>query len=128
MLDALAFERDREAELLAQLEETVAEADGSRLDEEVFAQMDAEAVELVRVALGGGTEFEFDEEPEDDAFDVSFDEPAAEDEGDPVEEEIARLQSEIESARRVQAALERYAELLSHDTVPGSDLRSDPQT
>jgi hypothetical protein len=115
VLDALAFERDREAELLAQLEDTVADADGSRLDDEVFAQMDADEVELVREALGGGPELEFDEETEEDAFDVSFDDAGAEDEGDPVEDELARLQAEVESSRRIQAALERYAELLSQD-------------
>jgi len=78
---------------------------------------------LVRAALGEVSFDDADEEdeaPMDDADDFGFsrdfddvgDDPR-DAEGDPVEDEVVRLQEEIESSRRIQVALERYLELLS---------------
>jgi hypothetical protein len=118
-VDALAFEQDREAMLVGQLEDVLAEVEGARLDADLFAQMSPDDAGLVRAALGQNVNADPDEaEPEDDdfGFPVDFDAGEAETnetEQDDVEEEIARLQAELGSSRRVQAALERYLELLS---------------
>jgi hypothetical protein len=110
-LDALEFERAREAELREQLEETVAEVEGDRLDEAAFAKMKPEEVEVVRSALAGGwTEEVVDDEPTDE-YEVTFDEDAmvgGEDAVDSLEAEITRLQEELDECRRRQGALERY--------------------
>jgi hypothetical protein len=124
-LDALAFEREREALLADQVQDVLAERDGPRVDAAVFARMSEDETALVRAALGDDAFPEDDEEdpPEDDddfGFSPDFEDGDAdrgeddgEDDGDGVEEEIARLEAEIESSRRIQAALERYVELLS---------------
>ena len=58
-LEALEFERDREAALRGQLEETVTELEGPNIDEETFAGMDPEDVEIVRqTLLDAGQAFE----------------------------------------------------------------------
>jgi hypothetical protein len=124
--DALAFEQDRESMLVGELEDVLAEAEGPGLDAGLFAQMSLEEAELVRTALGQDAGSEAAEEPdEDDDFawsrehgygagtgetDEDSDEDTAE---DTVEEEVVRLQAEIDSSRRVQAALETYLELLA---------------
>ena len=106
-LDALEFERQRERILGEQLEDILAEADGTALDASLFEQMSEEDASLVAVALGRvETLFDPDEDDEDDGLDEQPDD------GDDVEEEAARLQAEIESSRRIQAALARYLELL----------------
>ena len=118
-LDALVFERDREVMLEQQLDDTVAEIESQRVDAGLYAQMSPEDAGLVRAALGQDLDGEPGEEadPNDDGFELSlgFDGDEAElgETVDDVEEEIARLQAELESSRRVQAALERYLELLS---------------
>jgi hypothetical protein len=109
-LDVLEFERAREAELRDQLEETVAEIEGDRVDEAVFATMEPDDVEVVRSALIGGWPAEAGDEPTDED-ELGFYDSAAladEDEGESLEAEITRLQEELDACRRRQGALERY--------------------
>jgi hypothetical protein len=114
--DALQFERDREAALREQLEETVTELEGPNVDEETFARMAPEDVDIVRQTL-----FEMG-----DAFEPGADGEADEDwlaefmQGESPEidreerlEEVARLEEEIEDSKRRQQALERYLEALA---------------
>jgi len=105
VVDALEFERQREAMLVEQLQDVVAEVDGTALDAVLFARMNDEEAELVRAALGDVLAFDFGEDEEDAA-------PEEPEPGDGVEEEAARLQGEIDSSRRIQAALSRYLALL----------------
>lgn len=112
MLESLEFERSREAALAEQLEEIVVEGEGPAIDEEAFARMAPEDVELVRASLESPSFELFDDEeglyyPQPSADD-------AEDEGS-LEEEIARLQEEIAASRRRQQAFERYLEALGGD-------------
>jgi hypothetical protein len=118
-LDALAAEQDREAMLVEQLEDIVAEADGARLDADAFAQMSPDDARLARTALGLDGDADSDPEAEVDGDDFGFSLDLEDDEADPedLEAEIARLQEVIESSRRVQAALERYLALLSGQAV-----------
>jgi hypothetical protein len=118
-LDALAAEQDREAMLVEQLEDIVAEADGARLDADAFAQMSPDDARLARTALGLDGDADSDAEAEVDGDDFGFSLDLEDDEADPedLEAEIARLQEVIESSRRVQAALERYLALLSGQAV-----------
>jgi hypothetical protein len=123
-LDALAAEQDREAMLVEQLEDIVAEADGARLDADAFAQMSPDDARLARTALGLDGDADSDAEAEVDGDDFGFslnleDDEAETGAADPedLEAEIARLQEVIESSRRVQAALERYLALLSGQAV-----------
>jgi hypothetical protein len=113
-LDALEFERDREEMLAVELEDTLAGVDGQRVDAGVFAQMSSEDVRLVRTALGDDAAV---------AEHVNRDDLEPLVESDTVnrelEEEIARLEGELASSRRVQAALGRYLEVLS-DPATGS--------
>lgn len=105
--------------LVGQLEDVLAEIEGPGLDTDLFARMSPDDVGLVRVALGQDTDAEWDEDAlEDDGLDLSLDADdgeaeTGETEQDDVEEEIGRLQAEIASSRRAQAALGRYLELLS---------------
>jgi hypothetical protein len=110
-VDALAAEQDREAMLVEQLEDVLAEADGARLDADLFAQMSPGDASLARTALGLDEDPGPEAEPEDDEAETGAADP------DDLEEEIARLQDVIESSRRVQAALERYLALLSGQPV-----------
>ena len=113
-LDALEFERSREAALRDQLEELIAELEGGRIDEEAFARMAAEDVELIRSALAdtSAEDFDFGEEVADGW--LAENEPA-----DPEAEreerlaEIARLEEEIAASQRRQQAFERYLKALS---------------
>ena len=106
--------------LVGQLEAVLAEIEGPQLDAGLFALMSSEDAALVRVALGQdlGGELGDEADPNDDGFEFSldFDEDeveTGETEEDDLEEEVTRLQSEIESSRRMQAALRQYLELLS---------------
>ena len=103
MQDALEFERDRETALVEQLEHTLAEADGSGLDETIFAGMEPGDAEIVRETLQGPSE-EFEEEE----FFLEGEEAGSEPDPDAVEEEIARLEQELADCRRRQQAFERY--------------------
>ena len=93
-LDSLASEREREAALVEHLEEMVTDAEGWRIDEEVFAKMDGEQVALLR-------ETPFHSRP-----------PGA-DERSQLEEEIAELELDLAECRRRQRAYERYLDELA---------------
>lgn len=116
-LEALEFERGREAALRGQLEETATELEGPNVDEEAFAGMDPEDVQIVRQSLlDTGEDFDMTVEAEDgedwlDEFRVDGESP--EDEREERLAEVARLESEIKDSRRRQEALERYVEALS---------------
>ncbi len=116
-LDALAFERDREAVLVEQLEDVLAVVEGARLDADLFAQMSPDEAQLVRTALGEDTDSEPEQEEEPEADDEAETDESAEDAEAEVEAEVVRLQAEIEGSRRAQAALERYLELVSRQPV-----------
>jgi hypothetical protein len=104
--DARTYEREREALLLEQLEEVLAEGSGEELDAALFARMSSEDVTLVRAALG---QLEAAGDPEEEDEDGE----GWEEEPEDVEGEAERLREEIESSRRTQAALSRYLELLA---------------
>jgi hypothetical protein len=111
-LDALTFERDREAVLVEELEDVLADVDGARLDADAFAQMSLDEAHLVRAALGEDehTDAGPEQEAETGTGEAVEDAESAEDEA---ESEVVRLQAEIDGSRRAQAALERYLELVS---------------
>ena len=114
-LDALAFEQDREVMLVEQLEDIMAEVEGVRLDAGLFAEMSPDHAKLVRAALGVDPAAEADDGEAGVPHELGAAEEEPDDavEPDDVEPEIVRLQDEIEAARRVQAALRQYLELLS---------------
>jgi hypothetical protein len=108
--DALEFERERSVLLQEQIDELIAELEGERVDEAAFAQMTPEDAELARSLLRPGEPEEAEDSAEDEWLIYGDDPPEAE-ETDPraeAEEEIARLQEELEGSRRRQEALERY--------------------
>jgi hypothetical protein len=107
-LEALAFERERERALDAQLRQVVLEAEADRVDALAFARMTADDADRVRETLGTLDGDGPDDEPlEGDELDDTADE---EDNGP--ETEIRRLEDELERCRAVQHALERYVEAL----------------
>jgi hypothetical protein len=111
-VEALEFEREREAELRRQVAEVVLEQEGDRLNAAAFAGLDEEDVRRVRAALGDVEREELDDEDPftDDVFvELDFDDVADDDE--PVDE-VARLEREIEESRRIQTALERFVAAL----------------
>jgi hypothetical protein len=109
--DALTFERDREAMLTVELEDILADATRDEIDAAVFAAMAPEDAVRVRAALGNIESIDWDDVEGEEEGDGDVDDAVGVD-----EEEVARLQDEIASSRRSQAALERYLELL--DTKP----------
>jgi hypothetical protein len=118
-LEALAFEREREAALVEQLEEVVLEEEGPRIDREAFARLQPEDVAAVRGILDGWSEPDDEEEAdelEDDFFaglETAGEEPAPDE-----EDEVARLQGEIEASRARQRALGRYLDALAAPSAP----------
>jgi hypothetical protein len=110
--DALEFERDREEMLTIELDDAVAGIEGKRVDSAVFAQMSSEDVRLVREAIGDDSIFAASIDRDD--IDRSTESDA---DGFVREQEIARLRDELASSRRLQAALERYLEVLSARTT-----------
>jgi hypothetical protein len=109
--EAVEFEQEREAALLAQLEETVAELEGSRLDDEVFARLDPGDADIVRAVLHGPNPVE--EIPEDDPDeDWLASEADADPDSDLLHAEISRLEEEIAQSRRRREALTRYVDAL----------------
>ena len=104
VLEALTFEQEREAALRDQLEEVVLEQEGPRVDAEAFAQMQPDDVAVVRELLDDGWSL-LDDEDDDDLAD---DDDAL----NVAEDEVERLQGEIESCRTRQRAFERYLEAL----------------
>jgi hypothetical protein len=115
-LDALAFEREREDALRAQIAQIVLERDGPRIDERAFAQMSAGDVQLVREMLGDV------DEPLDDIdaelLTLADDDDAGEEEEEP-EAEIERLEGEIEQCLTRQRAIESYVAALDAEGAPG---------
>ena len=107
-LEALAFEREREQALDAQLRQVVLEAEGAHVDALAFAQLTPGDVSRVREALGMLDGEALDDEPLED------DEPEGTADDDDVgpETEIRRLEEELERCRAVQRALERFVEAL----------------
>ena len=125
MTEELESERDRAAQLLEQRDGIILELDGAAIDEQVFAKMPPEDVELIRGALQGGPEAlreGFDEEwldlAAEDAGDTDLEEDAADPEQWTIEQrqeneaEIVRLGEEIATSNRRQEALQRYLDLL----------------
>jgi hypothetical protein len=119
--EELEFERDRAGALRDEVNRIALELEGPGVDDQVFAQMDSEDVELIRAEIQGGaaverdgveedwTELDEEEPPEDDG--VGPEQLAAE-LREEQEAEIARLQEEIVASSRRQQALERYLEAL----------------
>jgi hypothetical protein len=106
-MEALEFEREREAELRRQVAEVVLEQEGDRLDAAALAGLDDADVRRVRAALGHVDPEEVEEEDPfvDDVFvELDFDDEPDEEQ----EDETVRLEREIEESRRTQAALERF--------------------
>ena len=110
--DALEFEREREAALREQLEETVTELEGPAIDEEVFSRMAPEDAELVKQALFDPNENQFEEGFEEGWLD-DLDGDSAEDDRAERLGEVARLEAEIGRSQLRQQALERYLEALA---------------
>jgi hypothetical protein len=105
--DALDEERGREAALAERLDEVVAEQEGPRIDEHVFARMDPADAELVREVLAEHTPFD-EEEGDPDYFGAEEDEL----ERAGVDDEIARLHGEVADSQRRQLAFRRYLDAL----------------
>jgi hypothetical protein len=105
--EALDEERGREEALVERLEEVVTEGEGTRIDEQAFARMEPEDVELVRELLEEPSLFDESEE-ETDFLALEPDE----EDGNETEEEIARIQAEIAASQRRRLAYERYLEAL----------------
>lgn len=103
-------ERGRARQLAEQLEEVIAEADAPEVDSAVYARMDPTDVAHVRELLDGVTA-----DPVDDEDKVDWDDAAS------LDDEIARLQGELERAHARIRALERYvAELAAEPPPPTS--------
>jgi hypothetical protein len=106
--EALDEEREREAALVARVEEVVVEADGPAVDEEVLRQLEPDDAAVLRELLQEHSPF--DEDEGDDLEFLSKDGGGFEEDG--VDEELARLEGEIADSRRRQQAYERYLEAL----------------
>lgn len=108
-LDALEFERGREAALLEQIDEVLTELDGPRIDAAAFARMEAADVELVRETLDPGHAASGEETLELEG------ESAAESarlRREEQEAERLRLDDLVAECRRCQKALESYIQAL----------------
>ena len=114
--EVLDFERDREAALRSQVEETAAELEGASVDEEAFAAMDPDDVGLVQQALLETGDV-FDDvvagDADEDWLQEFMDDESPEDTRQERLAEVARLEEEIADSRRRQEALERYLEALA---------------
>jgi hypothetical protein len=106
--EALDEEREREAALVARVEEVVVETDGPAIDEQVLPQLEPDDAAVVRELLQEHSPFD-DDEGEDLEF-LSEDGDAFEEDG--VDEELARLEGEIADSQRRQLAYQRYLEAL----------------
>jgi hypothetical protein len=117
--DELEFERDRVDELRNEINRLALELEGPGIDEEVFAKMPPEDVELVRGAAQDAEREGVEEEGWIDFGDgvvseedeVSDEQLAAELRAEQ-EAEVVRLQEEIVASERRQQALEAYLEAL----------------
>lgn len=113
--EALDFERDREAALRGQLEETAAELEGASVDDETFAAMDPDDVGIVQQVLletGDAFDDELGNGSDDEWLQEFMDDGSPEDARKERLEEVARLEAEIADSRRRQQALQRYLEAL----------------
>jgi hypothetical protein len=106
--EALEEEREREAALVARVEEVVVEADGRAIDEQVLPQLEPDDATVLRELLEEHSPFDDDEG--DDLDFLSEDGGAFEE--DSVDEELARLEGEIADSQRRQLAYQRYLEAL----------------
>jgi hypothetical protein len=106
--DALEAERDRERSLQEQVEAIVGDAEGPRIDEEAFARMTPEDVEVMRAVLQPDDSIELAEDEEwlSVAGDGLEDDPSEPE--DDTEDELARLQAELAASRRRQEVFGRY--------------------
>jgi hypothetical protein len=114
--EALEFEREREAMLIEQLEDRLAEVEGPRLDEAAFAGMDPADAQLARDVLLGAPAEDLSEE---DLGEFFADMTDPDEEEDRTEDEIARLDEELAACRRRQRALESYLVALGTEPGPG---------
>jgi uncharacterized protein YecE (DUF72 family) len=106
--ESLTFEQEREQTLHEQVELVIAEAEGPRIDAAVFERMPPEDAEIVRADLTPPTH---DTGPAPGYFerdDVIF----LDDEADVHDEELARLNEELEDCRRRQRAFQAYLDAL----------------
>jgi hypothetical protein len=103
--EELEAERGRADQLRDEITRLVVELEGPRLDDETFARLEPEDVELVRSALQDGTPTDEEDGEWLDADDPWRDEETQRAE---VEAEIARLEQEIAASARRQEAFERY--------------------
>lgn len=110
-LEALQFERDREAALSWQLAEIVLEEARPRIDEQAYAAMDPAAAEVVRETLRLVAA-----QADDDLDEWAGDFPLAAEGGaeldEEEEDEAERLLGEISTSRARQAALESFVKAL----------------
>ena len=116
MEEALQLERDREAALRGQLEERATELEGPAVDEQAFAIMNPQDVDVVRHTLID-TDDDFGHRTEGEGDDQSWLEEFMESNSPEIDREealseVARLDGEIGDSRRRQAALERYLDAL----------------
>jgi len=109
--EAVELEQGTEAALLEQLEETVAELEGPRIDEDAFARMTPGDADIVRAVMAGQSPGE--ETPEEES-DEDWLAPVADPEAERQEllAEIARLEEEITHSQRRRNALQRYVDAL----------------
>jgi len=92
-LDSLAFERQREAALLARLEPVIRDAEAWRVDEAAFARMDEGDCEYLRK--------------------IGFAQPRPpEDASGRFEARIGEIEAQLEDSRRRQQAFAAYAKAL----------------
>jgi hypothetical protein len=105
--EALEFEREREAMLIEQLEDRLAEVEGPRLDEAAFAGMDPADAQLVREALFGPPAEELTDEDFGEYL-ADVDDPDDEEDPAEAEAEVTRLEEQLAACRRRQRALESY--------------------
>ena len=120
----LEFERDRALELRNEINRLTLELEGPGIDEQVFAKMAPQDVELVRAVVQDGPlverddvdqdwiDFGDEETPEDEVGQVDNEQLEAEYRAEQ-EAEIVRLQEEIVVSERRQRALEAYLEALA---------------
>jgi hypothetical protein len=126
-LEALEFERDREAALRDQVEETITELEGASVDDETFARMAPEDVAIVRQTLfdmGDAFEPGVDGEADEGWLAEFMQGESPEVDREERLQEVARLEGEIEGSQRRQQALERYLEALA-PPEPGPPSTSD---
>ena len=123
--ETLDFEREREQTLKEQVEIVITEVDGKRVDDAVFARMSPEDVEIVSTELSPPS-VEYEPDPHffidrDDLFNLD-EEPAV----DPHEEELARLNGELEDCRRRQRAFDAYLKALDEEPPSATASAGNP--